>query len=123
MNVFSSKLSSHNRKSTIQNRKWLGFSVIVFVLLVIGAVASAQQPGKIPTIGFLSTVPRDAILSRSGAFRDGLRQLGYLEGKNILIEWRSAENNQDRLPALAAELVRLKVDVIVTRRFARNPRR
>ena len=52
--------------------------------------------------------------ARTEAFRQGLRELGYVEGKNIVIEWRSAEGQLDRLPALAAELVRLKVDVIVT---------
>ncbi len=52
--------------------------------------------------------------ARIEAFRQGLRELGYVEGKNIVIEWRSAEEKLDRLPALAAELVRLKVDVIVT---------
>ena len=103
-----------NRKSKIQDRKRAGLFATVLMLLVCGLTAEAQQPAKIPTIGFLSTVPRAAILGRIGAFRDGLRQLGYLEGKNSVIDWRSADNNQDRLPALAAELVRLKVDVIVT---------
>jgi putative ABC transport system substrate-binding protein len=74
----------------------------------------AQQPAKIPIIGYFSVVPRSANPERIAAFRDGLRQLGYVERKNIVIEWRSAENNQDLLPALAAELVHLKVDLIVT---------
>jgi putative ABC transport system substrate-binding protein len=52
--------------------------------------------------------------ARTEAFRQGLRELGYVEGKNIIIEWRSADGNEDRLPALAAELVQLKVDIIVT---------
>jgi len=75
-------------------------------------MAQAQQPTKIPRIGYLvasTTSPRIE------AFRQGLRELGYVEGKNIVIEWRYAEGKLDRLPALAAELVRLKVDVIVTR--------
>ena len=55
-----------------------------------------------------------AISARVEAFRQGLRELGYVEGKNIVIEWRYAEGKLDRLPALAAELVRLKVDIIVT---------
>ncbi|HEX9446289.1 MAG TPA: ABC transporter substrate-binding protein, partial [Candidatus Binatia bacterium] len=76
--------------------------------------AEAQQPGKIPRIGFLAGVSFPALLSRTEAFQQGLRELGYVEGKNIVVEWRSAEGNFDRLPVLAAELVSLKVDVIVT---------
>ena len=76
--------------------------------------AEAQQPTKIPRIGYLTTVSPSAISARIEAFRQGLRELGYVEGKNIVIEWRSAEGKLDRLPALAAELVRLKVDVIVS---------
>jgi ABC-type uncharacterized transport system substrate-binding protein len=74
----------------------------------------AQQPKKVPRIGFLSTVPRSSITARTEAFRQGLRDLGYVEGKNIIIEWRDAEGKLDRLSELAAELVRLKVDVIVS---------
>src|SRR5258706_9493185 len=76
--------------------------------------AEAQQPGKIPRIGFLAGVSFPALLSRTEAFQQGLREFGYVEGKNIVVEWRSAEGNFDRLPVLAAELVSLKVDVIVT---------
>ncbi len=76
--------------------------------------AEAQQPTKIPRIGYLSAASPSANSARIEAFRQGLRELGYVEGKNIVIEWRSAEGKLDRLPALAAELVRLKVDVIVT---------
>jgi putative ABC transport system substrate-binding protein len=74
----------------------------------------AQQPPKVARIGYLDNVPLSAIASRIEAFRQGLRDLGYVDGANIVIEWKSAENKVDRLPALAAELVRLKVDVIVT---------
>jgi putative tryptophan/tyrosine transport system substrate-binding protein len=84
------------------------------LLFVFCFPVEAQQPAKIPIIGYFSVVPRSANPERIAAFRDGLRQLGYVEGKNIVIEWRSAENNQDLLPALAAELVHLKVDLIVT---------
>src|SRR5262249_46303266 len=76
-------------------------------------LARAQQPvTKIPRIGYLMTRFLDPV--RSEALRQGLRDLGYVEGKTSVIEWRSAEGKLDRLPALAAELVRLKVDVIVT---------
>jgi putative ABC transport system substrate-binding protein len=79
-----------------------------------GAVAEAQQPTKVPRIGYLDGPPPSSIAARTEAFRQGLRDLGYVEGKNIVIEYRYAEGKIDRLPALAAELVRLKVDVIVT---------
>jgi len=76
--------------------------------------AEAQQPTKIPRVGFLTGAHLSAITNRTDAFRRGLRELGYVEGKNIVIEWRPAEGKFDLLPVLAAELVRLKVDVIVT---------
>jgi len=76
--------------------------------------AEAQQPAKIPHIGFLAAVPPAALSDRIEAFQHGLRALGYVEGKNILIDSRYAEGKLDRLPALAAELVRLDVSVIVT---------
>jgi putative ABC transport system substrate-binding protein len=78
------------------------------------SVAQAQQPTTIPRIGYLASISLSALAARIEAFRQGLRDLGYVEGKNIVIEWRSAEGKLDRLPALAAELVRLKVDIIVT---------
>jgi ABC-type uncharacterized transport system substrate-binding protein len=76
--------------------------------------AQAQQPSKIPRIGFLFALSPSVVSARVEAFRQGMRELGYVEGKNIVIEWRFAEEKPDRLPALAAELVRLKVDIIVT---------
>jgi putative ABC transport system substrate-binding protein len=76
--------------------------------------ADAQQSTKVPRIGYLTAGSLSAQSARIKAFRQGLRELGYVEGKNIVIEWRSAEGKLDRLPALAAELVRLRVDVIVT---------
>jgi putative ABC transport system substrate-binding protein len=114
MNVFSSKLSSDNRKSAIQNRKWMGLFAIALTFAFGGAVAPAQQPTKFPRIGYLSGTSVSPSSLRIETFRHGLRQLGYIEGKNIAIEWRGAEGKPDRLPALAAELVRLKADVIVT---------
>jgi putative tryptophan/tyrosine transport system substrate-binding protein len=76
--------------------------------------AEAQQPRKVSRIGFLIGASAPSISALVKAFRQGLRELGYVEGKNIVIEWRSAEGKFDRLPDLASELVRLKVDVIVT---------
>ena len=105
---------SDNLKSKIENLKWLGLSVIAFVLVVAGAAAEAQQPTKVTPIGYLTAASLSANAARHEAFRQGLRELGYVEGKNIVIELRYADGNLDRLPALAAELVRLKVDVIVT---------
>jgi len=76
--------------------------------------ADAQQPTKVPRIGFLGATSLSANRDRIEAFRQGLRELGYVEGKNIIIEYRYAEGKRDRLSELAAELVRLKVDVIVS---------
>ena len=102
---------SGNPKSKIANPKWVGaFAlVIAFVGLAGGA---GTQPTKIPRIGFLGGSASNT--PRIDAFRRGLRELGYVEGKNIVIELRFAEGILDRLPAFAAELVSLKVDVIVT---------
>jgi len=86
----------------------------IFVTLAPCGAALAQQPTKHPTIGYLSAPPLSVSAARIEAFRQGLRELGYVEEKNIVIEWRSAEGKSDRLPALATELVRLKVDIIVT---------
>ena len=88
--------------------------LLLTVLLFTISPADAQQPTKIPRIGYLIGQSRSTGSGRIDPFRQGLRELGYVEGKNIVIEWRSAEEKLDRLPALAAELVRLKVDVIVT---------
>jgi putative ABC transport system substrate-binding protein len=95
------------------NQKILALALCA-MLFALCLPAEAQQPTKIPRIGFLSAASASTISDRTEAFRQGLRELGYVEGKNILIEWRYAEAKLDRLPALAAELVDLKVDVIVT---------
>ncbi len=84
------------------------------LLFALCGSADAQQTKKVPRIGYLGGSPASANLARIEAFRQGLRDLGYIEGKNIVIEWRSAQGKVDRLPALAAELVRLKIDAIVT---------
>ena len=89
-------------------------TALTISLLVAQLAAEAQAPAKVPRIGFLTAVSLPVMSARIEAFRQGLRELGYVEGKTILIEWRSAAGQLDRLPSLAAELVRLNVDVIVT---------
>ncbi len=84
------------------------------LLLALSSPAAAQQPTKIPRIGYLSASSVAAIASRTDAFRQGLSELGYVEGKNIFIEYRYADGKLDRLAGLAAALVHLGVDVIVT---------
>ena len=92
------------------------YKVITFLLIILTTahLAEAQQPKKVARIGFLAGTAASIEKNRIEAFRQGLRELGYVEGKNIVIEWRWAEGKFDRLPDLAAELVRLNVEVIVT---------
>ena len=90
------------------------FWLLTNALLITAPAAESQQPTKVPRIGYLNAVSSASVSDRIDAFRRGLRELGYVEGKNIVIESRYAEGKLDRLPALAAEIVRLKVDVIVT---------
>jgi putative ABC transport system substrate-binding protein len=86
---------------------------IILVLVGCGAVAKAQQPKKVPRIGYLSVLDPARESARAEAIRLALRALGYIEGQNIAIEYRYAEGKIDRYSELAAELVRLKVDIIV----------
>ena len=88
--------------------------LVAVVLLAVAVIAEAQQPAKIPRIGYLGGTFPSIDSARYDAFRQGLRELGYMEGKNIVIERRHAEGKPDGERAFAAELVRLKVDVIVT---------
>jgi putative tryptophan/tyrosine transport system substrate-binding protein len=81
--------------------------------LLLRSTAQAQQPKKIPRIGYLSTLEPARASTSSEAIRLALRELGYIEGQNITIEYRYAEGKSNRDPELAAELVRLKVDVII----------
>jgi putative tryptophan/tyrosine transport system substrate-binding protein len=91
------------------------FSVALCAMLfALCFPAHAQQLGKVPRIGYLIATSPSVIPARIEAFRQGLSELGYVEGKNIVIDYRYAEGKLDRLPELAAELVGLKVDVIVT---------
>src|SRR5262245_37969467 len=87
---------------------------LLTVFLFTISPASAQQPKKVSRIGYLSAFKPAIESSRSEAIRLALRELGYIEGQNIAIEYRYAEGKNDRLPELAAELVRLKVDIILT---------
>ena len=87
--------------------------LFIVILLAVGVIADAQQPKKVPRIGYLSGSSLSLTSARIEAFKQGLRDLGYVEGKNIVIEWRSAEGKLDRNLAHAADLARLQVDVIV----------
>jgi putative tryptophan/tyrosine transport system substrate-binding protein len=93
----------------VQRRQFL---IAAGALLATPLAADGQQAAKFARIGFLATNPA-ASPHRSEAFLQGLRDLGYVEGRNLVIEYRDADGKADRLPALAAELVALKVDVIV----------
>jgi putative tryptophan/tyrosine transport system substrate-binding protein len=99
-------------KSAFRNFK--SAILVCAMLLALCQIAEAQQPKKIPLIGYLTQASLFAVAPRTEAFRLGLKELGYVEGKNIVIEYRSPEGKLDLLPALAAELVLLKVDIIVT---------
>jgi putative tryptophan/tyrosine transport system substrate-binding protein len=103
---------------SIQNRKLVGIIAIVVAFATCGALAQAQQTGKFARIGFLDNSTASGIAVLSQVFRQELTNLGWIEGKNIAIEYRFAEGKNDRLPDLAAELVRLNVDLIVV---ASNP--
>ncbi|HEV8725402.1 MAG TPA: ABC transporter substrate-binding protein [Candidatus Binatia bacterium] len=89
------------------------FCLLATALLPVGLI-EAQQPKKVAQIGFLAQLSSSAIAARIEAFRQGLRDFGYVEGQNIVIEWRDAEGKVDKLSGLTADLVRLNVDVIVT---------
>jgi putative ABC transport system substrate-binding protein len=103
---------SDNPKSKIENLKWGGIVAIVIALAVCGAGAEAQQAGKIFRIGYLDSSTASGGRVLIDAFRQELSKLGWIEGKNITMEYRFAEQKSERLPELAAELVRLNVDLI-----------
>ena len=95
-------------------KKVAALSLLIAVALVAFAViVEAQQPKKVFRIGYLSNTDAATDSSRAEAIRLALRELGYIEGQNIAIEYRYSEGKRDRAPELAAELVRLKVDIIV----------
>src|SRR5213594_2079577 len=87
--------------------------LVVVILLAVAVIAAAQQPKKVPRIGYLSSADAARESTRSEVIRLALRERGYIEGQNIGTEYRYAEGKPDRYPELAAELVRLKVDIIV----------
>jgi len=87
--------------------------LVTLLFLAAVTLAEAQQPKKVPRIGFLSAASASAVAGRLDAFRQGLTELGYIEGKNIVVEYRYADGKADRLPALAAELVGAELDLIV----------
>ena len=101
------------RQETRMNRK--PFAVVLCAMLfALCSSVQAQQATKIPRIGYLTVASLSSNVARIEAFRRGLRELGYVEGKNVVIAWRSAEGKFERQDELAAELVQLKVDVIVS---------
>jgi putative tryptophan/tyrosine transport system substrate-binding protein len=87
--------------------------VVVVMHLAVGVIAHAQQPKKVPRIGYLASADPNSNSASVAAIAIALRELGYVEGQNIVIEYRSSGARVDRLPELAAELVRLKVDIIL----------
>src|SRR4029077_13015310 len=87
------------------------------LLLALGVSAEAQQPAKMPRVGYLSGTDLQGSGSLLEGFRQGLRDHGYVEGKNIIVEYRFAEGKVDRIPSLVADLVQLNVDAIVSSNF------
>jgi putative tryptophan/tyrosine transport system substrate-binding protein len=108
----SGQPATNRSKQAGMGKKVVGFLLASLVLVSV-RLAEAQQPKKIPRIGFLCAPSPVTVSARIEAFRRGLRELGYIEGQNVVVEYRYAEGKLDRLPDLAAELVRLPVDVIV----------
>ena len=94
-------------------KKKITFLTLCALLLALCSSATAQQPPKVQRIGYLTANSSSVELPRVDAFRQGLRALGHIEGQNIVIEYRFTDGKFERLPDLAAELVRLKVDVLV----------
>jgi putative ABC transport system substrate-binding protein len=111
------------REATGNSKKVKVIGVVLCALLfAVRVSAEARQPKKVPRIGFLNASSPVSVAARVDAFRQGLRDHGYMEGKNIVVEYRHAEGKQGRLNELADELVRLRVEVIVAG-ARRRPRR
>src|SRR5262249_308983 len=96
---------SDNPKSAIQNPKWMGLLALAVGFALCGAVADAQQPGKVFRIGVLDASTASGMAILIDVFRQELSKLGWREGKNFTIEYRFAEQKRERIPELAAELV------------------
>src|SRR5438445_9032620 len=107
MNGFLSKAFCENPKSAIQNLKFVGIVALGVTFAMCGAVAQAQQPQKVPRIGILVGGSASSDSARIEALRQGLRELGYVEGKNIVIEYRYAEGKLDRPSPIGAGLGRM----------------
>jgi putative ABC transport system substrate-binding protein len=106
-------VKARDKKKNMTKRITLWLLATLF--LANGSLADAQQSGKVPRIGFLvnSTASASAVLSE--AFWQEIRKLGWVEGKNIIVEYRFTEGENSRLPELASDLVRLKVDLTLIR--------
>jgi putative ABC transport system substrate-binding protein len=120
LNLFLNYCSDNRKSKTcpelsrrIQNQKWAGVFAIVAALTACAARTDAQQTGKIFRIGFLDPSTASGMAVLVDTFRQELDKLGWIEGKNIIIEYRFGEQQPERAPELAADLVRLKVDLIV----------
>jgi putative tryptophan/tyrosine transport system substrate-binding protein len=114
MNEVRDQKSEIGKSERTSMAKKIIFLALCSLLLAPCSAVDAQQPTKIPRIGFLAGTKPAPVAARVAAFRQGLRELGYVEGKNIIVEYRYAEGKADRERELAAELARLKVDVIVS---------
>jgi putative ABC transport system substrate-binding protein len=112
--VISDQLTVIERdKENYMNAGILGFNCLLITVLLITGLVEAQPPKKVPQIGVLLSGTTSHASPRLKAFQQGLRELGYVEGSNIIINYRSAEGKLEPVPELAAELVRLNVDVLV----------
>lgn len=97
------------------NRRGVAISLLLLVLGVVPCISVAQQPGKVWRVGMLETMSMAANAANLNAFLKGMKELGYVEGQNLVLDYRSADGRTDRFPNLATELVRANVDLIVTR--------
>jgi ABC-type uncharacterized transport system substrate-binding protein len=111
--IYSGRALSRIEGSKIQNRKLAAIVALFLTFATCGAVTHAQQSKKVLRIGYLSSVDPAHESARAEGIRLALREVGYIEGQNIDFEYRYSEGNTDRASELAAELVRLKVDIIV----------